>query len=60
MAEAELNNVFWERVEFIHHVLKKEPKEEEEKKKTMDTEGGELIQRRAVSLFCARTDKLID
>lgn len=37
-----------EREEFIHRVLK--PKEEENKR-TMDMEGGKLIQRRAVSLF---------
>lgn len=38
-----------------------EKEEEEEEKRTMDTEGGKLIQKRAVSLFfVARTDGLID
>lgn len=44
----------------IHRVLKMTKEEAEEKKRTMDVEGGKLIQRRTVSLFVARTDGLID
>lgn len=40
-----------ERGDFIHRVLKMKEYEEEEDKRMMDTEGGKLIQRRAVSLF---------